>query len=338
MPKISKEHKEYIFQLLRAYYHRIGKTVRPQTITVYQNKITRIYKLLNIENIKELNFLQDFEKMKNFLEENFKNPKSRGVYLSSLIMWIRSNQFPKEIIDKYSLYLTKLEYENEKKQQKKIQKQLKLSQKEVKKINKRYEGEIKKINFESLTLKDRRKLQNYLLFLFYSGIYEFPPPRNNFWNLLIVDKSPAQYSNKYTYLDIEYSPKMIYTDFKTIKTHGIVIVKFPSQLLSKVKKYMNYITDDGFIFKNLNTNKFYSKNVFLKKIKDSYEGKGTINDLRHLYLTTRFKHLKPILKKLIETTNDMMNTDTTALKYYIHEQIREIEETQTIKIKIKNKK
>jgi hypothetical protein len=338
MPKISKEQKEYIFQLLRAYYHREGKNVRPQTIIVYQNKITRIYKLLNIEDIKQTNFLQDFEKMKKFLEENYKNTKSRGVYLASLVIWMRANQFSKEIIDKYSLYLTQLELENEKKQEKKIKKQLKITLREVKNINKKYENDIKKINFEELTMKDRQLLQNYILFLFYSGIYDFPPPRNNLWNLYVVNESPKKFSKNYTYLDLEYTPKMIYTDFKTIKTHGIVIVGVPSKLINIVKKYKDYITLDGFLFKNLNTNKFYPKNSFLRKIKESFEGKATINDLRHLYLTTRFKHLKPILKQLIRTTNDMMNTDTTALKYYIHEQIREIEETETIKIKIKNKK
>ena len=61
----------------------------------------------------------------------------------------------------------------------------------------------------------------------------------------------------------------------------------------------------------------YQENNFGKLIQRIFCGAG-VSTLRKAYLTKNYKGLGSKIKRLSKDTNNMMDSNKTALKYYIH--------------------
>jgi small nuclear ribonucleoprotein (snRNP)-like protein len=315
--------RDYVFDILRYHYHRQNKAVRPQTINVYTNKILRLSKLLKNDIIFITPYL-DTKYIINFLENNFKNINSRNLYLSTILIWLQSHQCPEGILSKYREYLFTISKKNKNIQKNKMSKELDFTLRDVYNIREEYETKINHIDFEHVRHKDKKLLQDYLLFLFYSGLYT-PPPRNNLWNLIVLQFVNEKIICKHFNYICTDTKEIIYTDFKTKKSHGVVRVPIPDEFFKIIMKYEKYISINNFLFKNLDSGSTYHKQSFLLKIKRVFNGKATINTLRHLYLTRRYSELKDILRRLKHDTEGMMSSPGTALKFYIHSVMDELE-------------
>ena len=327
--------KDRLFTILSSYYHRVNKTVTKQTMTVYQNKILKIYMLLDIDDITITSCFMDIEKVKILLEINFKNLNSRTTYLASLLVWLHANQVHKDFIKKYQTLLFDLTKEKQESQRAKMKiNKLTITKNKILIMKQGFDNKIlnKFNNFEPLPFglsrlvkrKEKIFLQNYLLFLFYSGLY-IPPCRNNLNNLLILDEAKDNITSEHFNYICCKQKEIIYKDFKTSKTHGIIHVKLPDEFFEIIIKIKPFICIDNFPFKNLNNGKCYNSNAFGKKIKTIYNGEATINDLRHLYLTLKYAKLKELLKELIIDTRAMGNSSSVAFSHYIHDSINEIQ-------------
>lgn len=328
--------KDRLFEILRQYYHRINKTVTKQTMTVYQNKILKIYMLLDIDDITTTEQFLDIEKISLLLEINFKNLNSRCTYLSSLLVWLHANQVHKDFIKKYQNLLFDLTKEKQDSQREKMKiNKLTISKFKILLIKKEFENKILNIfnNFEPLPFglnrivkrKGKIFLQNYLLFLFYSGLY-IPPCRNNLNNLLILNEAKDEITSEHFNYICCKKKEIIYKDFKTSKTHGVIHVKIPNEFFEIIMKIKPFICIDNFPFKNLKNGKCYNSNAFGKRIKTIFNGEATINDLRHLYLTSKYAKLKELLKELVIDTRAMGNSSSVALDFYVHDTLKSIKE------------
>ena len=315
--------KEQVETILQHYYHRQGKTVRKQTIIVYTNKLTRLYKLYGESDITK-NIFKNPEKFIKFLELEFQKQNSRALYLSSCLVWMQAITVNDKLVKKYRKYLYDLSDKRKITQKSKMFNKLKIEKIDIDILRADFEIKILDINFKNIKFEDRVLLQDYLIFLFYSGIYT-PPPRNDIFKILVLDTVDDKLtSNNFNYISLE-KKMIIYKDYKAVKAHGVLHVDIPEEFFNIILKYKDIISTDNFLFKNLKTGKLYSKNTFGKKIKSVYNGKATINDLRHLYLTTKYAKLKKYMLELYKDTRSMGSSNTTALSYYIHSTVKEIE-------------
>ena len=315
--------KEQVETILQHYYHRQGKTVRKQTIIVYTNKLTRLYKLYGESDITK-NIFKNPEKFIKFLELEFQKQNSRALYLSSSLVWMQAITVNDKLVKKYRKYLYDLSDKRKITQKSKMFNKLKIEKIDIDILRADFEIKILDINFKNIKFEDRVLLQDYLIFLFYSGIYT-PPPRNDIFKILVLDTVDDKLtSNNFNYICLE-KKMIIYKDYKAVKAHGVLHVDIPEEFFNIILKYKDIISTDNFLFKNLKTGKLYSKNTFGKKIKSVYNGKATINDLRHLYLTTKYAKLKKYMLELYKDTRSMGSSNTTALSYYIHSTVKEIE-------------
>ena len=315
--------KERVETILQHYYHRQGKTVRKQTIIVYTNKLTRLYKLYGESDITK-NIFKNPEKFIKFLELEFQKQNSRALYLSSSLVWMQAITVNDKLVKKYRKYLYDLSDKRKITQKSKMFNKLKIEKIDIDILRADFEIKILDINFKNIKFEDRVLLQDYLIFLFYSGIYT-PPPRNDIFKILVLDVVDDKLtSNNFNYISLE-KKMIIYKDYKAVKAHGVLHVDIPEEFFNIILKYKDIISTDNFLFKNLKTGKLYSKNTFGKKIKSVYNGKATINDLRHLYLTTKYAKIKEFMLELYKDTRSMGSSNTTALSYYIHSTVKEIE-------------
>ena len=315
--------KEQVEKILQHYYHRQGKTVRKQTIIVYTNKLTRLYKLYGESDITK-NIFKNPEKFIKFLELEFQKQNSRALYLSSSLVWMQAITVNDKLVKKYRKYLYDLSDKRKITQKSKMFNKLKIEKIDIDILRADFEIKILDINFKNIKFEDRVLLQDYLIFLFYSGIYT-PPPRNDIFKILVLDTVDDKLtSNNFNYISLE-KKMIIYKDYKAVKAHGVLHVDIPEEFFNIILKYKDIISTDNFLFKNLKTGKLYSKNTFGKKIKSVYNGKATINDLRHLYLTTKYAKIKEFMLELYKDTRSMGSSNTTALSYYIHSTVKEIE-------------
>ena len=317
------ENIELVETILRYYYHRQGKTIRPQSMIVYSNKILRIYKLLNISNITK-NIFYNFNFVKNYLENEYSNLNSRIVYLNSCLVWMQAITTNKKVVKKYREYLYDLTNENKKTQRDKMTKRLSLSQDDIQILQTNYENNISKINFEKINMKDKYLIQDYLIFLFYSGLF-IPPPRNDIFKILVLESADAlKISNNFNYICLK-KQCIIFKDYKAVGAHGTLYVSIPPKFYEIILKYKDIVSTDNFLFKNIKTAKLFNKNTFGKKIKRCFNNKATINDLRHHYLTCKYSKLKAIMVELFEDTRCMGSSSKTALTHYIHATLKDIE-------------
>jgi hypothetical protein len=293
---------------------------------VYVTKISRILKLINKEP-RDTSFFKDYIQTIKFLENQYENINSRSLYLSSLLIWFQANKFNKKLIKRYRSYLLSICNENKKIQEDKMLVKMDFTRRDIETLRDEYECEIQKINYQppyNIKTKDKKLLQNYLLFLFYSGIYT-PPPRNNLWNILVLeDVDVKKVSKNFNYI-CKKSKCLVYTNFKTRKSKGVVRVKIPEEFYEIIISVVDMVCIDNFLFKNIDTGKVFHSNSFTTKVKRAFKGKATINTLRHLYLTTRHTEIKEHLRALKKDTEGMMSSSGTALKFYIHEILDEIE-------------
>jgi len=310
---MTLSNRDRVFEILRQYYHRKGKTVRLQTTIVYTNKILKIYKLLDVKDITTTEYFMDVEKIKLFLEINFPNLNSRCTYLSALLVWLHSLQVHINFIKKYQELL--FEITNEKKIQQKIKIQnniLKINCKTILDLKIKYNS-----NFENiLKNKNKKKLQEYLIYNLYCGEF-IAPVRSDFNKMKIVKEYKEELSKKFNYYDTTNN-QFIFRNYKTSGRYGDVVVKCPDELAELIDKIAPLISHEDFLIINLKKLKPYSNNSFAKIVQRVFDG-STICDLRKYYLSGRFSELHEVLRKLKENARCMMNSSDICLSHYIYE-------------------
>lgn len=170
--------------------------------------------------------------------------------------------------------------------------------------NRFYELYIKKLKIEQII-----ELQDYLILCLYTMI----PPRR----LLDYVEMKIKNINKDT--DNYYDNKKFYFNkYKTSKTHGKQIINIPDELDIIIKKYFdclerNNIDTDYLLF---NTKK-QKLSVSLLNIRLKNLIGGSVNSLRHTYLTNNYKDMVDKYKIAKTDMSDNMGSSINQIKYYV---------------------
>lgn len=190
------------------------------------------------------------------------------------------------------------------------QKEANISQEEIREILsglKRQADTIYKKKY--INNDDLQKLQEYILVCLLGGFYIVPRRALDYTEMKIrgdIDKEKENYIEK---------NKLVFNRFKTAKFYGTQAIDMPIQLKNIINKYISVIPDHTeYLLFNVNGGKLnsVSLNQRLNKI---FNGKISINALRHAYLTDKYAPLMKEQKKMDADLSAMGSSEAQAKTY-----------------------
>ncbi len=161
---------------------------------------------------------------------------------------------------------------------------------------------------KSYTSADYQQIQNYIIVSLLGGIY-IPPRRSKDYvdfKIKNIDKEKDNYLEK---------NNMVFNSYKTAKTYGRQDVEVPKSLKSIITKWIKINPTEHLLFDtNMNKLSAVKLNQRLNKI---FDGKISVNAMRHSYLTDKYKETSLQNKKLENDMQEMgssLNMATTYIK------------------------
>lgn len=155
---------------------------------------------------------------------------------------------------------------------------------------------------------DLQKLQDYILVCLLGGFYIVPRRALDYTEMKIrnVNKEVDNHIDK---------NKLVYLKFKTAKFYGKQEIEMPIQLKNILNKYISVIPEQTeYLLFNVNGAKLnsVSLNQRLNKI---FNGKISINALRHAFLTDKYASTMKEQKKMEEDLSAMGSSENQAKTY-----------------------
>jgi integrase len=159
---------------------------------------------------------------------------------------------------------------------------------------------------KGLTPADLQQIQNYIIVSVLGGMY-IPPRRSKDF----VDfKIKSVDTTKDNFLD---KNKMVFNSYKTAKTYGQQVVDIPIQLKNILNKWIKINPTDYLLFDvNMNPLSSVKLNQRLNKIFDKKVG---VNQLRHTFLTDKYKKTSEESKALANDMETMGSSKSMADTY-----------------------
>jgi len=287
-------------QLIRRYKPTIKKT----SLTTYMNNLRVLSTHLFHKKTFLPKYFHDFDSVKSFLEERHPLITTRGNFLSSIIVYLKSlPAFPPDILKLYTDWQSELL-----RQHSSIQSQQLKSDREAENWLTPEEIQDKKKEIQNIlattpenSIKYFDFYQRYLVLSLYTDI---PPIRNDFANTK-VSATPLNIEKidcSYNYIDLN-SNQLILCNYKTNKTYGVKQLDLPASLCDIIKIWMTKVrgqhcSSSDFLLVNIKDKSKMTTNALTKFINKIFRPKKVSSTmLRKIYLS----HKYPV----IHTTNEM---------------------------------
>lgn len=279
------------------------KSLSESSLTTYSSILKNLYKKVFGEGqIK----LSDFDKTKEIIEY-IKDvpPNKRKSILSALVVLTDNEDYRKLMlgdINKYNSFI-KTQQKTETQEANWIEKE------KIKEVFDKLEKDAKQIyKKQSLTMNDLQSIQEYIIVALLGGL--FIPPRRLLdyteFRVKNIKKDEHNYYNR---------GSLYFNHYKTSRHYGEQVVKVPKTLQAILTKWINKINPNDYLLFDNNGNKLNSVklNQRLNKI---FNGKISVNNLRHTYLTDKFG--EQIEKnKEIASTMEKMGSSAQQLTTYV---------------------
>jgi len=242
---------------------------------------SRIYKLLALANIKDL---EDVQLIKAKIED--KSPNTQKNYYAAIVALLRQSD-DKVLLDTYiSLMNSKIEETKPTNKYNEKQKAALLSMKEIESIRDSL--------LTGITNFKNRLGYNLLLDHMILSLYTMQPPRRNeFFNMRITHDM-AKIDEEHNWL--VWSPKrkfFVYQDYKTAKTYGQEMQAISKKLESVIRQYLEARDNialpgnDHFLVKYGNLN-FENSNDITRRLNKVLGKKIGASMIRHIYLSEKY--------------------------------------------------
>jgi len=272
------------------------------SLTTYSSILRNLYKkVFNDEQIK----LSNFNKTKQIIEYIKDVPfNKRKSILSSLVVLTDLDEYRKlmlEDINKYNSFIKTQEKTDTQEanwiEKEKIAEVFDKLEKDAKQLYKK----------QQLSMNDLQNIQDYIIVALLSGL--FIPPRRLLdfteFRTKNIDKDKHNYYNR---------GSIYFNHYKTAKHYGEQSVKVPKELQAILTKWIKINPNEYLLF-DTNNNKLNSVklNQRLNKI---FNGKVSVNNLRHTYLTEKFGDTIEKNKQIAKTM-EKMGSSSSQLQGYV---------------------
>lgn len=307
--------------------------LKDNTLKNYSRNLKILSKEMTGEEFKDLDFLEDFEGVKEFLKEN--KISTRKNKTASLITALKTDpEKYKDVIKKYEDYLFKINEEYDKiidSNKKSLRESDNwVSLDELKDV---WNGLRKKVVIDKISKKtdldnkDRRLLQNFVICSLY--ILEEPRRNTDYSEMKFIKKSiydglpeDTKESNNYLIYDTDKVEKFSFGNYKTAKKYKVQVFPISKKLKVVLNMWLKHRKkDQQYLLLNNRGNKMTS-NSLTKKLWEIFSatGKDKIGCcmLRHIYITEdeELKEYRDKRKKAEEKAKKMAHSLETQQKYY----------------------
>jgi hypothetical protein len=268
------------------------------SITTYASILKNLFKKVFNSDTIDIKKFDNTEQILNFLKDI---PSSkRKTILSSLVIITDKKAYRDLMLEDVRNY----NKEMDKQQKSETQEESWVNSKNVKDIY----DELKKTadllyKKKSLSTSDIQQIQNYIIVSVLGGIY-IPPRRSKDYTDFKIKNI-----NKETDNFLEKN-KFIFNSYKTAKTYGKQEVDIPIQLKNIIAKWIKINPTDYLLFdSNMNPLSSVKLNQRLNKI---FEKKVGVNQLRHTFLTDKYKKTSQESKSLANDMKEMGSSKNMA--------------------------
>lgn len=160
---------------------------------------------------------------------------------------------------------------------------------------------------KSISNVDLQKLQDYIILSLLSGFYIVPRRSMDYTELKIRSVGPDD-----NHID---KNKLVFQKFKTAKFYGKQTLDMPTQLKNILNKYIAVLPSSQEYLLVGGTGKKLSSTALSQRLNKIFDGRISINALRHNYLTSKYKDVMIKNKQLEATMKDMGSSDAQAKTY-----------------------
>jgi integrase len=286
---------------LKDFIEKKRPNLSASSITTYASILKNLFKkVFNTDDI-DIKKFDNTEQILNFLKDV---PSSkRKTILSSLVIITDKKAYRDLMLEDVRNYNKEID----KQEKSETQEESWVNSNKVKEV---YE-ELKKTaellyKKKTLSTSDMQQIQNYIIVSLLGGIYIPPRRRKDFVDFKIknINKEKDNYIEK---------NKLIFNSYKTAKTYGQQIVDIPIQLKNILQKWIKINPTDYLLFdSNMNALSSVKLNQRLNKI---FEKKVGVNQLRHTFLTDKYKKTSQESKSLENDMKSMGSSKNMADTY-----------------------
>jgi len=319
----NKQELKNLEKAIKDFYIKQNKKVSPRTLKFHYETLRKLFSVLNIENdFLNIKNVSNYEYVINILKKHY------GEKLTTINNFIKSISIFIQMVDganiillkKYREYMFITNEKMKKKQNIKMSNEiLPISQKDIIKIDEEFKSEIIKIIVDdNMSIKSKKLIKKYIIFVLYSGLYGIAPVRNDYAIMKITNNYLEEKDNEnFNYYDI-IKNQFIFNKFKTSDTIGQVIINLPIEAIKVLKLYSPFIVGkNNFLFVDSKDNQ-YKDDTFGKYITSIFNG-NSINTLRKVYNTEHLNELREMMRKVKDISYRMMNSPNVIKDFYAYE-------------------
>jgi len=292
----------------------------PTSIKTYIANLAILHNLIEgNKDIKNLNFLKNYNKVMDILKEKAKSTLKN--YLVAIVVAIQKDKDFENVLEKYNSKIKELQgdivdnYEDQEKS--KTQSENWIEYSEILKLLKQLKKDTKpylEADPNKLTNKQKILIQQYLLLYLYSGV-AFPVIRNDFAEMKVFTKDTKTDPDK-NYLIFTKQPYFKLNEYKTKKYNGEQIIKFSERVLKKLIKDWLDITNSDYLLINVKDGTPMSANGITKNLNSLFENyknkKVSTSLLRSIYISHKYNDTNMSLKEKQKLGKEMLHSAKTA--------------------------
>lgn len=279
---------------------------RPQlsasSLTTYASILKNLHKKIFNSVVVNLDDFKETDKVFEFIREI--EPRKRKSILSALVVLTENNDYREKMMQDINAFNKEIA----KQEMTDTQRKNWITTEEITRIfnNLKLNAEplFKK---EELSKEEYQIIQNYVLVCLLGGIFIAPRRNLDYTEFRVKNIEP----DKDNYFE---KNKLIFNTYKTAKTYGRQCVDIPSELKSILKKW-DMKNPNDYLLWDSNGNKLTSVKLNQRLNKIFNGRKIGVNNLRHCYLTDRYKDISIANKKMQQDMYDMGSSIVMANTY-----------------------
>jgi hypothetical protein len=279
-------------------------TLSNSSLKTYTSIITNLHKkVFGTKEINDVGVFNNTDLVLTNLEDM--PPNKRKTILSALVVLTNNEEYRNQMNKDVSSYNEEIQ-----KQEMSItQKENWVEKDEIKKVYDKLEKKSKDIYKKpNKSTADLQEIQNFIILALLGG--QIIPPRRSldYCNFKIsnVDETKDNYYDTSTH-------KFVFNSYKTAKSYGRQEISVPVKLRNIIKKWKTINPTDYLLFDtNMNPLTAVKLNQRMNKI---FDGRVSVNQMRHTYLTSKFKNTSMENKELKKTMEQMSSSIEMAPTY-----------------------
>lgn len=289
---------------LQKYIKEKRPNLKESSIKTYYSILSSLYNKIYSNKDYEIKNFDDYKKILDYLKD--KEFNKRKTILSALYILTDNENYKKKMIEDIEKYNNNNDKQIMSDKMKENWVSVDFIKDKLNKYEEDYNYLYKKKNKD---YKDYNKMLNYIILLLYSGLYIQPRRSKDYIDFVIKDID----EKKDNYLK---GNKLIFTSYKTNKFYGVQEIPIDIKFKNILSKWIK-INPTKYLLFDSNYNKLNAiqLNQRLNKMFDNK--KISVNQLRHIFLTDKYKEqidIKKEIKKDMENMGSSINQFTTYVK------------------------